>query len=59
VGAEESVVVDCHGVGGGEGLESSAAIEGVVGNRFDIARHCNTVQQRAAGKPPIAERREG
>ena len=39
MGAVASVAVDGHVVGGGEGLEGGAAIEGVEGNRFDIARH--------------------
>ena len=28
-------------------MEAGAAIEGIVGNGFDIARHRNTAQQRA------------
>ena len=51
-------------VGGGEGLEGGAAIEGategVVRNRgFDIKRHRNTVQQRAVTEGLIADRCEG
>ena len=63
VDTQASVVVDGHVAGGGEGLEGGAAIEGaiegVVGNGFDITRHRNTVQQRAVAERLNADRCEG
>ena len=33
-------------------MEGGAVFEGVVGNRFGIARHRNNVQQGAVGQRP-------
>ena len=56
MGAVASVVVDGHIVGGGEGVEGGAIFENIIGNKFDVARHRNGIQQRAVDKRLIAER---